>query len=123
MAEWTRADVKAVAPEFTSVGDATLDQYIGWAYDLVNPTAFGNRTVFAGALMTAHLLTTLPPLGFSGGGSAGAFPVQSRTVGSVSVTYAVPQVQGAGTAQGLATSKYGVQFSALVRLGLFSQVL
>jgi len=122
MAEWTRADVKAVAPEFTSVDDATLDRYIGWAYDLVNPTAFGNRTVFAGALMTAHLLTTLPPLGFTGG-SAGAFPVQSRTVGQVSVTYAVPQVQSAGAAQGLSASKYGVQFSALARLGLFSQVL
>lgn len=123
MAEWTKANVKAVAPEFATVDDATLDQYIAWAYELVNPTVLGNRTVFAGSLMTAHLLSTMPPAGFSGGGGAGVFPVASRSVGAVSVTYAVPQVNAAGTGIGLAASKYGMQFSQLARLGALSQVL
>jgi hypothetical protein len=122
MAEWTKDDVKLIAPEFAAVDDATLDQYIAFAYTEVNPCAFGSRTVRAGALMTAHLLTVLPPAGVTPKASASG-PVQSRSVGGVSVTYATVQLSGAALSSGLAMSKYGIEFARLSRISAGATVL
>lgn len=119
MAEWTKDDVKGIAPEFASLDDATLDRYIALAYNQVNPQAFGGRTAFAGSLMTAHLLTVLPPNGGSGGSTG---PVVSRSVGGVSVTYGAVQLQGAATV-GLDRSKYGIQFAQLASVSAGAMVI
>jgi hypothetical protein len=118
-AEWTKDDVKAIAPEFATLDDATLDRYIGWAFNQVNPCAFKDRTPFAGALMTAHLLTVLPSAGGVGGTTG---PVVSRSVGGVSVTYGAVALQGAATV-GLDRSKYGIQFAQLASVSAGAMVL
>lgn len=112
-AEWTKDDVRAIAPEFISLDDAALDLFIGYAEQLVNPKVFSARTKFAGSLMTAHLITVTPSL--NAAPKQGAGPVASRTAGPVSITYAVPQLDDGSISAGLSMSKYGIMFANLTR--------
>lgn len=114
MAEWTNADVIAVAPEFVSLDPVIVDRYIAIAEQEINPRVFGARTARAGALLTAHLLTVTPPAGVTPA-AAPVGPIASESVGGVSVSYAVPALSGAGLAAGLALSRYGVEYSRMVR--------
>lgn len=111
MAEWTRENVIDFAPEFAAVDPAILDRFIAYAEPGVNPAVFGDETKRAGSLYTAHLLTLAQPAGTAAGAASGV--VQSETIGSVSVTYAVPQ---SGTSSALSLTKYGAEFSRLARL-------
>jgi hypothetical protein len=114
-AEWTRDQLKVFAPEFSALPDGTLDTFIGYAEQLVSPTAFGASTVFAGLNMTAHLLTITPQTSGSASASAAQGPVSSRTVGSVSVSYAIPVISDDSVRAGLSLSKYGIVFANLTR--------
>jgi hypothetical protein len=120
MAAWTRDDVKNIAPEFGVASDQVLDRYIAWASSEVNEDVHGARAARAGALLTAHLLTVLP-YGVSGSNtssSQSAGPVVRERVGDVEVQYSDPSssISQAITSAGLGQSKYGVEYSRLVRL-------
>lgn len=111
----TAADVKAFATEFASLADAAFDPYIARASRELNPTVWGQRVVDAAVLLVAHYMTLFPPAGFVGGGAATVGPIVSKTVGSVSVTYAAPSVSIRPTAGALASTKYGAEYSRMVQ--------
>lgn len=122
MAAWTTQDVKDIAPEFAELDATILDRYIGYAELQVNPAAFGVKTKLVGSLLTAHLLTVLPPAG--GSRTAPPAPVQSRSVGQVSVSYAVMPFNPANVRASLTLSRYGAEYARLVSLAAFgAQVL
>jgi hypothetical protein len=113
-AEWTVAEVRSVAAEFAAIDDATIQAAANQAALLVSPAAFGERLNWAGSLMTAHLLALFPPAGVAVAATAPG-PVVSRTVGSVSVTYAAPVTSGT-VGLTLGETKYGRMFARLVTL-------
>lgn len=124
MAEWVPQDVRDIAPEFASLTDPQIQPWIDRAYNQINPDAFGDSTAFAGALLTAHLLTIFPPAGVTVAPGAPG-PVSSESVGQVSVSYAVPPVKTRAALTGtLGQSRYGIEFSRMIELTGFSpQVL
>lgn len=123
MAAWTSADVVAIAPEFAAVAAGTLDLYVARAELQLSVGAFGAQAQLAGALLTAHLLTVLPPAGVTSAPKP-VGPIQSTSVGGVSVTYAVSTTAEAASRSGLGLSKYGVEFSRMTRnRALGAQVL
>ncbi len=94
MAAWTKAEIVLVAPELLTspaIPDATFDFWIGVASRQINPDAFGDRVVEAGAYLTAHLMIR-SGLGTNGAGSGGAGAaagaVTGISVGKVSVNFA-----------------------------------
>lgn len=114
MAVCTAAEVKAIAPEFAAVDDATVDLYVGRAELELNPMFFGQRLGHAGALLTAHLLTVTPPAGATPKPGTLA-PIASQTVGGVSVTYAVAAVSASEIRGSLGASRYGAEYARTVR--------
>ncbi len=82
------ADVKALFPELAAVADGTVQLWLDFALVKHNATAFGVRSDNALKCLTAHLveLHRRRAAGATGPSSA----VQSRSVGDVSTTYAVP---------------------------------
>lgn len=118
MALWTAADVIAFAPEFCDVPIPVIDKFIMMA-DLQVGDCWGDRAKYAGILLTAHMLTVHKVKESGGAGGSGAGPVQSVSVGQVSVTYAsgvVSSALGRGLSAGLAASAYGVEFDRLSQL-------
>jgi len=118
MALWTAADVITFAPEFCDVPIPVIDKFIA-AADLQIGDCWGDRATYAGVLLTAHMLTVSKVKDGSGAGGSGAGPVQSVTVGQVSVTYGSGIVSSAlsrGLSAGLAGSSYGIEFDRLSQL-------
>jgi hypothetical protein len=124
VAEWLPNDVRDLAPEFVGLTDPQIQAWIDRAYPQINPDAFGDSTVYAGALLTAHLLTIFPPAGVTVAPGAPG-PISSETVGQISVSYAVPPVKTRAALTGtLGQSRYGIEFSRLLELtGYSPQVL
>lgn len=119
MAEWTRDDVRAIAPEFTAVADAVVDAWIARAEPQINPDSFGDNTVYAGALLTAHMLTRFPPQGtVIAPAPVGA--VTSESVGGISISYAAPPVGKAILDASLGSTRYGIEFSRMLGLACAS---
>ena len=117
MAAWTVADVRKVAPELADVSEETIAFWIDVAATMISPDALGSRYVYAGAILTAHLVTLNGAEGAGGGGGGTTGPVASRTVGQVSESYAAP----AGATHGsfgatMGETKYGRLYSRLVWL-------
>jgi hypothetical protein len=110
----TAADVKAIAREFASVADADFTAHIARASRGLNPKVWGARIVDACAQLVAHYMTENPPTGATPApGPSG--PIASQTVGSVSVTYAVSAVPVRESAGSLSSTKYGREYSRMVR--------
>lgn len=110
----TPADVKAIAQEFSGVPDATFAPYIARASRGLNPTVWGQRIADACAQLVAHYMTENPPTGVTFVPAAPG-PIASKTVGSVSVTYAVAAYVASNSAGSLTATKYGKEYSRMVR--------
>lgn len=105
----TRTDVELVAPELSGVPNDRMNKFIAVATTrLKNASCWGDLLEHAQALLVAHMLT-MSNLAAGGGGGA----VTSKTVGSVSVAFAAPQVS-AGMATWNATG-YGQQLLEIMR--------
>lgn len=115
MAAWTLADVRAVAPEFRDAPDEAIDRAIEQAALFVAPDVLKARSKYAGALLTAHLLTLFPAEGVTPG-AATPGPVASQSVGGVSVSYAIPPMSGGELGASFTESKYGRLYSQILRL-------
>jgi hypothetical protein len=113
-ASWTVEDVKKIAPEFASLPSATFEYYISLADLFVNARELGSRAIFAGSLMTAHLMTLFPAVP-STASSKPAGPISQMTSDGVSVTYAVTPVDLSRVDASLGQSSYGLTFSSIVR--------
>lgn len=110
---WAVSDVRAIAPEFTSVPDDTITSLISDADLQLSPTAWASardpqsgRTVrdIAGTWLTAHLLALTRP-------DLARMPVTSKRVGAVGVTYA----NGSATsAVVLRMTRFGTEYLRLV---------
>ena len=108
------ADVRKISPLFDSLTDPQIQAKIDLADLEINPTAWGARAKYAEALLTAHLLVALGALNASA--IPGAGPVQSVSVGDVSVTYAT--AGQASKPSALATSVFGQEYNRLIDLQL-----
>lgn len=122
---WAASEVKAFALELATIDNAVVDVYSEYAAIQISADAFGTaaKAKYAGILLTAHLVTIMaaPSSGVSVGGSGAA---SSMTVGQVSVSYAVPSLDSATLRGGLGLTKYGVEYSRLIRAaGLWAMVL
>jgi hypothetical protein len=113
----TVAMVRARAPEFATVVDADVQVFLDSAALQMNASAWGARADLGQTYLAAHELAIARP---DLAGAAG--PVQSESVGQVSVAYAV--AQPGATAGEYSGSRFGVEYMRLVRqLGLGLQVL
>lgn len=105
----TWSDVVAIAPELSSVGASTqaailADVYTEVVVDNWYSEARANR---AAKYLAAHLAT------LTVGARGGAGPVQSRSVGQVSESFAVSVAEGSNN---LDSTAYGKEYRRLLRL-------
>jgi hypothetical protein len=98
---------KEIFPAFSSLDDARISLFIGFALPYVNKTVWKNKYDYALALFTAHLLGSIP--GAQGAGGPGG-AVQSSKVGQLQRTFAVAVPSSAAT---LETTSYGQLFLQL----------
>lgn len=124
MADWTKADVRAYAPELTALPDAVIDYWIGEADAEIDPSVFGTLIKAAGANLTAHKIIfhgAAVSLGINppGSGGAGLGALTALTVGQVSASFASLASQsnlGGANAAALVTTRYGLEYKRLVQL-------
>jgi hypothetical protein len=96
------ADLKAeFAKDFANDLDADLQRSIDRAYKTVGD-AWGTLADDGALYLAAHLRTVAKR-----GANGASGPVQSKRVGDIAVTYAVPQISGAGS---LESTAYGMEF-------------
>lgn len=107
MPSTSAAMVKRIAPDFASLDDVLVEQFIEDAEAQFNAEAFGSRAAVAEANLVAHLLAAAFPALVKSAG-----PVSQRAVGAISVHYAVAPV----AAGDLATSRWGVEYRRHVAL-------
>lgn len=102
----TRTDITARWSEFSSLDSDVLDLAIADAYEQLDPDVWENKLDRGALYLAAHLAK----LGASGAvGSAG--PVQSESVGQVSRSYAVAQLDSGDTYE---STGYGRLFLGLL---------
>jgi hypothetical protein len=110
----TPAQVRAIAPEFSSLGDPEITTFIGFAEDQMNQDLFGDSAGYAEMCLTAHLLSIAHPELAKPGA------VASVTVGQVTIQRAIGQF----TAEALSLSRHGLEYRRMMRLtGAGIQVL
>lgn len=80
----TAAQVKAVATEFASTADVTVDAAVSLAEERTNRDVWGGRADISVIYLAAHLLKL-----DSQQSSSAIYPISSETVGPVSRSYAV----------------------------------
>jgi len=107
----TPADIKARFPEFDTVSDGRIAIFIADATIEVDADEWGVYADKGITYLTAHFLTLAT--GSAGGGAGSVGPVQSQSVGDVSVTFA--SVAG-GNADGGAygSTVYGQEYQRLL---------
>ena len=103
----TATNVKARAPEFASLSDATVDIFIADAATRLSSVVWGVYYASAHLYLTAHLLSVSYPNMATASG-----PVQSETVGQVSRSYAVSARAVSGSYQ----TKWGRLYKELSKL-------
>lgn len=100
-----RAEVRTLAPEFTSTPDATIDAAARWGEQIVGATAYGDSYLTGLALATAHALSqALAASGGSTGATPGSMPAGPMT--SVQ-TMRLSQSFGSAAGAGAYTPKSG----------------
>lgn len=116
----TPAELKARAPEFAALSDPTVQIHLDMATEEIEPTAWGSRAKSAEILLACHKMIVLGTLNAAGSGGGGATgPIQSASVGDVSVTYGATAslaVQLQGLDPALALSRYGLEYARLIKL-------
>lgn len=106
----TVAVFRTLFPEFTKVTDAALEVWLPIAASRVPYTIWTTNTLYATALLLAHMLTASGKSGLGSGGGA----VTSESVGDLSRGFATVGIPGGGD-QELETTRYGQDFVALRR--------
>ena len=94
---------KTVAPELANTDSTTLKTAASLAELQVTASRWRDKTAYAVALMTAHILTMANRKGKAGG-------VNSETVGSLSRSYG-----GVAANEALDTTSYGLEFKRVRR--------
>lgn len=97
-------------PEFSAVDPAVSTYWLDHAARSISVAVLGDDTSYAHAMLTAHLLKR-QNLGSSSGTGT---PIQSESVGDVSVSYAVAAPAASST--GLDSTSYGQEFRRIVSL-------
>lgn len=111
MSNITLQQFTTLFPEFSKVAAATLEAWIPIASNRVPASVWGGNTLYATALLLAHMLTASGKSGFGSGGGA----VTSESVGDLSRGFSsVSSNAGSGDAE-LGTTRYGLDFIALRR--------
>ena len=107
------SDVKLRYPEFTSTSDDVVGMVIGDAFPFFDEERWGSFYLQGYCAFVAHQLTVNARA--AAGAAAASGPVQTKTVGDVSVTY-----QGGETLRAtdsyFATTSYGQRYLQLRRL-------
>lgn len=113
-------DFKARFPEFDSISDARIQSFIDKALLNLSESVWGDYFVEGQLYLAAHFLTLAIASENSGGSGAGvaAGPVASRSIGDVSVSFAVPSdvSSGSGTAAYFSKTPYGLEYWRLVKI-------
>lgn len=116
----TKEEVQALAPELA--GAALSDG--AWAVLIANVNAQVNEAVFATAararVAALYLAAHLATFAKTTGGAGGSAPVQSESVGDVSVTYAISMAQDVSSLQ---QTFYGREYQRLCRTSVVIPVL
>jgi hypothetical protein len=99
------ADFTARIPDAASLGSPTIQVALDDAESWIDLRAFGRKSLQAHVLLAAHLLAIRTG---ALGGAAG--PVTSMRAGEIGATFAAPISTSA-----LATTRWGAEFSAIVR--------
>lgn len=111
-------DFLAGFPEFSAVPEATVNYWITQAYNQLNATLLGTQIDYAAALYTAHNLVpakkALDALKTGAAIGDAISPVQTKTVGGVTVTFdtASAAIEGAGQWN---STRYGQLLYPLIR--------
>lgn len=109
----TAAEIKARYPELAGIADPTVNIAIADAVPWFNETRWGGFYAQGFAAFVAHMLTVDKRT--AAGAQAQAGPVQAKSVGDASVSYAAPQFTKATDAF-YATTAYGQRYLQLRRL-------
>ena len=103
--------------EFSSVTDARVLIFIDDAALEMNEGQWGDLYDRGHAALTAHMLSIAEREALaSGSGTAAVGSVSGRTVGSVSVTFATPQISGGSVESYYLSTSYGAEYWRLVQL-------
>lgn len=89
MASTPVATLKRIAPQYATLGDAELGEWIALAMNFVSASVYGSTYSMALAYVAAALLTEADA---AGSGVAG--PLIGRRAGEVSENYAAPLMSG-----------------------------
>ncbi len=104
----TPEDVTNVAPEFSSLEDETIQNYIDLAKAFICPEKWCGKGKQAWALMTAHIMKDMGLSNGGNGSSSATGPITSEKVGDLQRSYgSATVVNGSASDQLLATTKYG----------------
>jgi hypothetical protein len=115
----TPTTFKARYPEFVPVSDALIGLVLTESFAAVGDTWLERDRARAQMLWTAHTLTMEgePGRTTTGNSSAGTGVIKRRKVGDVEVEFATPGSSSGGSiGNGFASTTYGQQFLALMRL-------
>lgn len=109
MTPLTVATFLTLFPEFSKVTSAALEVWLPLAQNRVPVSVWKNNTLYATALLLAHMLTASGKSGLGSGGGA----VTNESVGDLSRGFGT---MGTGTGdQELLSTRYGQDFVALRR--------
>lgn len=114
------AQFKVRYPEFNSVADPIVQQALDDADEEINVDVWGTRAVKGESALAAHKLVTSGALNDPNAtGIQGSGPVQNMKVGDVSLSFDVNAIARAvdtqGLDMGLATTKYGLEYTRLLK--------
>lgn len=114
--EATAENIKVLFPEFSSVSDQRIENFIEIAKLSVNEAVWKSSYGTGLSYLTAHLLKRAGAGGGVQGGSSNAGMVTSEKVGELQRSYALPNFSG-GSAEDslLATTSYGIEYLRLRR--------
>lgn len=114
--EATAENIKALFPEFSSVSDQRIENFIEIAKLSVAEKVWGSSFGTGVSYLTAHLLKRAGVGGGVQGGSSNPGVVSSEKVGELQRSYALPNFSG-GSAEDalLATTSYGMEYLRLRR--------
>ncbi len=105
-----------IAPEFATLSNVLIQNFINDAELSVNPDFWGVKTDAGVKYLTAHRLTISYPEGSTSGGAAVSGPITKEKVGDLERTYGSTSGSSSGSSVGdamMATTKYGGIFLSL----------
>lgn len=114
----TAKDIKDSFAEFAGLSDQLVERFLAQAQRRVSTTQWGDKADDGVLWLTGHLLKVESQI--RSGSSAAAGPISQKSVGDLSVSYAVPSDIRNNF---LASTTYGQQFIELKRLIFPSRII